>query len=176
MTAKSELFVDENIRDEVEKILQKREILKENEGISIEVPKEWRGIWSATDFPSSGKARILDSETDEPIGEVEWDVDFVIEEDMGGRYIEAEPIIRRIVWKGNEVYCKFKNGNLKIFEVAEDEKCGGCNWKVHKLYLLASSEEEAKELYNEHGGLCADCLVELLIEMLDSENIIIKEN
>jgi len=54
----------------------------------------------------------------------------------------------------------------RIFLVALDEKCGGCNWRVQNLYLVASSKEEAMELYKAYGerGLCADCLVEMLIE------------
>jgi len=58
---------------------------------------------------------------------------------------------------------------LKIFLVAEDEKCGCCNWEVERLFLVASSEEEAKELYKENtkeggGALCAECIVDLLME------------
>ena len=53
----------------------------------------------------------------------------------------------------------------KIFKVAEEEKCGGCNWEVRNLYLMAENEEEARELYRENDrGLCADCLVELIMD------------
>lgn len=52
----------------------------------------------------------------------------------------------------------------KIFKVAEDEKCGCCNWRVENLYLIAETEEEAEELYNKlERGLCADCLIEYVI-------------
>ena len=55
----------------------------------------------------------------------------------------------------------------KIFHVAENEKCGGCNWLVRNLYLIARNEEEAVELYKENErGLCADCLVELIMEQV----------
>jgi len=56
--------------------------------------------------------------------------------------------------------------NLKIFQVAEEEKCGGCNWRVSKLYLLADSQEEADQLYREYGdkGLCGECLAEMISE------------
>jgi len=56
--------------------------------------------------------------------------------------------------------------DMKIFKVGENEKCGSCNWKVWNTYLLAENEEEAKKIYKDCGnrGLCADCLVELLIE------------
>jgi len=52
----------------------------------------------------------------------------------------------------------------RIFKVAENKKCGFCNWRVENLYLIAETEEEAKELYNVIGsGLCADCLIEHVI-------------
>ena len=51
----------------------------------------------------------------------------------------------------------------KIYEVARNEKCGGCLWNASKLYVIASSEEEAKELYKAFGGLCAECLIEMII-------------
>lgn len=53
----------------------------------------------------------------------------------------------------------------KIFRVGQDEKCGGCNWRVSNVYLIADSEEQARELYKENNrGLCADCMVELIME------------
>lgn len=53
----------------------------------------------------------------------------------------------------------------KIFVVGYDDYCGYCNWVVSKLYLLAESEEEAKEIYEKNQrGLCGDCIVELIIE------------
>lgn len=60
----------------------------------------------------------------------------------------------------------------KIFEVAEDEKCGYCNWRVGRLYLLAESQARAEELYEAEGGaLCARCLVEMIMD----RNMIVKE-
>jgi len=54
---------------------------------------------------------------------------------------------------------------MKIFKVGEDEKCGCCNWRVANVYLIAETREEAEKLYKENNrGLCADCLVELIIE------------
>jgi len=61
-----------------------------------------------------------------------------------------------------------------MFEVGRDEeekKCGSCNWKVAKVYLLAESQEEADKLYEESGeedgeprDLCGDCMYEMLVE------------
>ena len=52
----------------------------------------------------------------------------------------------------------------KIFKVAEDEKCGHCNWKSQNIYLLADSEGQAmKDYHKQDRGLCADCLVEMMM-------------
>jgi len=53
---------------------------------------------------------------------------------------------------------------MKIFKVAENAKCNSCLWNNKRLYLLASSKEEAEELSKGGFGLCAVCLVEMLIE------------
>ena len=51
------------------------------------------------------------------------------------------------------------------FGADDREKCGGCNWEVTNLYVLASSQEEADELYvSGEAGLCGDCMGELLVE------------
>ena len=60
---------------------------------------------------------------------------------------------------------------FKVFVVGEDEKCGGCNWRVSKTYLMAKSQEEANKEYQDSGaedgeprGLCGECFVAMLIE------------
>ena len=54
---------------------------------------------------------------------------------------------------------------MKMFKVAEDEKCGGCNWKVHNLYLMGNTKEDAMRAYVENDrGLCGDCMGELLVD------------
>ena len=56
---------------------------------------------------------------------------------------------------------------MRVFRLVFDEgvKCGGCLWRVHSLYVLAESEEEAWELYK-HGeaGLCGDCFSKMLAD------------
>jgi len=54
---------------------------------------------------------------------------------------------------------------MSIFAVGEDEKCGDCNWVVSTVYLMAQTEEEAREQHKENDrGLCGECLVDLMIE------------
>jgi len=48
----------------------------------------------------------------------------------------------------------------------EDEiKCGGCNWPTTVIYVIASSQEEARNMIlNGHAGLCGSCFAEMLAE------------
>ena len=44
-------------------------------------------------------------------------------------------------------------------------KCGGCNWKVSRLYVLARSKEEAVKLVKSgDAGLCGDCVCDMFAE------------
>ena len=44
-------------------------------------------------------------------------------------------------------------------------KCGGCNWRVSYLYVLAGSREEAlKMIENGEAGLCGNCMSDLIVE------------
>jgi len=56
---------------------------------------------------------------------------------------------------------------MKVFAIPfeKEVKCGGCNWTVFKLYVLAETEREAREIVKKgEGGLCADCMLEVLSE------------
>lgn len=57
---------------------------------------------------------------------------------------------------------------MRMFEVdreSERKKCGCCNWKVAKVYLMADSQEEAEKAWSENErGLCGDCMGELLVD------------
>ena len=45
-------------------------------------------------------------------------------------------------------------------------KCGGCNWRVTRLYALADSREEALQMIkNGDAGLCGECMSDLLTEV-----------
>ena len=63
---------------------------------------------------------------------------------------------------------------IKVFRVpaeelgAETVKCGGCNWRVSQLFVLAKNEEEAIELIKKgEAGLCGDCFGELLADLAE---------
>jgi hypothetical protein len=47
----------------------------------------------------------------------------------------------------------------------EEVKCGGCNWAVTKLYVLAESRSEAVKLVKEGlAGLCSECFMEMIVQ------------
>ena len=63
---------------------------------------------------------------------------------------------------------------MELFEVdkdSESKKCGGCNWHVDHVYLLAENQEQADMAFKESGeedddprGLCGDCMAKMLME------------
>jgi len=61
-----------------------------------------------------------------------------------------------------------KTLNQRLFEyrVHEDTgKCGGCNWEVGEVYVIATSQSEADKLYYEQNyGLCSECITDLIME------------
>ena len=106
MTAEGELFVTEAVRDLVVYELRKAGLLGEDEWVEVECPNEWRDKWSASEYPEGGEARIYEETEDgkeKYVGEVEWKTDFYVEEDFGGRYVDAEPVITRLEYKGKVV-------------------------------------------------------------------------
>lgn len=56
---------------------------------------------------------------------------------------------------------------FKSVDFGEDSvKCGCCNWRMSKLFVLATSKEEAMELVKSgSAGLCGDCFSEMLSEL-----------
>ena len=47
----------------------------------------------------------------------------------------------------------------------EEFKCGGCNWRVSRLYVYAKTEEEAIQMYKDgEAGLCGSCICDILVE------------
>lgn len=118
MTANSELFVDEVVRDAIE---DKMNRLFPGIGLeyTVEIPDGWRGIWIEADYPNGGTARViyeagavgaeslaravhqkLAQGEDISIAEVSWKTKFYIEEGIGGKYIAAEPVkiqVKRLI-------------------------------------------------------------------------------
>ncbi len=69
------------------------------------------------------------------------------------------------------LHCNFGGGGrLKLYAVSsrglssDPLKCGSCLWRADKLYVQASSREEALELVKRGEGLCAECMCESLAE------------
>jgi len=85
MTTRSELFVDEDVRDCIQDELDKLGC-----DYHIEVPTDWQGINNDNEFPSSGTARVYDND-EKTLGYIDFEVKFGIEFDVEGRYITAEP-------------------------------------------------------------------------------------
>jgi len=129
MTAESELFVTEGIRDVIEEKM--RRLFPGIRYYEIVCPPEWQGIWDPSSFPERGEAVVTitfyrrenflteddiakvpqgvvttDTYQSVPIAKVEWETKFYIEHGMGGRYIEADVgkvrvkrLVRPSVWR-----------------------------------------------------------------------------
>ena len=77
MTAISELFCNEEVRDIAEQIFG--DLIPEYE--TIKVPDEWKGIWAEIDYPKSGYICYLDENNDE-VARVNFDVEFEFHKDV----------------------------------------------------------------------------------------------
>lgn len=71
--------------------------------------------------------------------------------------------------KAKEISVKMRDDMYKLFVVDEgtlnrDLKCQWCGYKVRSLYVLASSKEEARRLYEKDAAcvMCGDCIAEHL--------------
>ena len=86
--------------------------------LEVQIPKEWKGIWSKLDFPSQGKANLIAEVTttkDDPqakacisrgkkyfskvtkVGTVSWTTKFSVVDGGAGREVDASPSRVRIV-------------------------------------------------------------------------------
>jgi len=79
MTARSELFILEEVASEVEM----------EEDCSIIIPDNWKEIWDDSMFPDKGEAIVV--KNGKKIGKISWKVRFEIEGDESGRFIVAYP-------------------------------------------------------------------------------------
>lgn len=55
-----------------------------------------------------------------------------------------------------------KRPNIVQIKQANRE-CVGCGWGKATLYVLANSEDEGWELFQQKGGLCAECFLEKVV-------------
>jgi len=54
---------------------------------------------------------------------------------------------------------------LRIFQVAKWRKCAACNWEAARLFFIAASRQDARDLLEEfNSGLCAECIVDIIQE------------
>ena len=94
MTAHSELFVDELVRDRARALLQNMGYDVRDYGLSIpDIPSRWRGLWGDNEFPADGEAEIylVDASGNQTlIGIVDWETRFDIVRYHDGRSIEAD--------------------------------------------------------------------------------------
>ena len=59
-----------------------------------------------------------------------------------------------------------------MFKSNDGFKCGSCLWRVNRVFVLASSEEEARKLLHEgNAGLCAECMMDLILELQEKRII-----
>ncbi|MEM2352153.1 MAG: hypothetical protein QXT26_07075 [Thermoproteota archaeon] len=67
--------------------------------------------------------------------------------------------MKMFIVKAEDLPKKYRSGGGDVV------KCGGCNWEVSKLYVLANSKKEAVKLVkNGEAGLCGDCMCEMIAE------------
>jgi len=70
---------------------------------------------------------------------------------------------------------RFTAEELKKLDVGDATfdgvKCGCCNWRVSRLFVLAQTEKEALEIIKEYGGLCGECMSDMLVEDADKHEI-----
>jgi len=90
MTAPSELFVTEILRDYIPESIQQT-LDKLYPGWTILIPKNWRDIWDIGMYPPNGETAILDGD-DNPIGKILWKTNFFVDDGgLAGKYVNAEP-------------------------------------------------------------------------------------
>ncbi|MDV3293467.1 MAG: hypothetical protein LYZ70_04275 [Nitrososphaerales archaeon] len=71
-------------------------------------------------------------------------------------------------WRISEGYrtYRFRSEDLVEAGIRENDKCGGCNWEVTFLYVMATSEKSAvKLLRSGDAGLCGNCYSDMLADV-----------
>lgn len=94
MTARGELFIDEDLRDLVEEKINKKLGIKTNDGIWRLDASDYSNYWDEGDIPEGEhKIPILNDGSDEVIGYVYVEVEHYVEDDghiefISSRFIE----------------------------------------------------------------------------------------
>ena len=53
----------------------------------------------------------------------------------------------------------------EVLYTGDEQKCGGCNWEVGKVYMLGETLDDAIAAFKENNrGLCGDCIAQMLAE------------
>ena len=67
---------------------------------------------------------------------------------------------------GGEVIVHYRRGDkgMSIYRFKVDDKCPRCGWRVSTAYVVASSEDEAKNLMGNGTWLCGNCLADMLVD------------
>lgn len=84
---------------------------------------------------------------------------------IGRRFKNLVPLIQSLELDAQALAHAKELKPMTIYQVAEHEKCGGCNWEASKLYFASHNQEDADAMYQENErGLCGECLIELFHE------------
>ena len=67
---------------------------------------------------------------------------------------------------GSEVIVHYRRGDkgMRIYRFGVDEKCPRCGWRVSMAYVVASDEDEAKNLVVNGIWLCGNCMADMLVD------------
>jgi hypothetical protein len=121
MTADGELYIDETCRDTFEQELDGW-FGKDKWRLS---GSSFGDCWDMSDFPKFVEADIYDDneneDDDKPIGKVEIESDFYVEEGIGGRYVECEPKSIKLLWIKDELRQLVKE-KLDIIKKEKEDK------------------------------------------------------
>jgi hypothetical protein len=101
MTAHSETFCDEEVRDAAKTIFE--ELIPEYD--RIEIPRNWKDIWSDEGYPDSGTIQYLD-ENGKVVAILHFVTKFHVEDDGDSKYFRAEPSQLVLEFPDGRRYCE----------------------------------------------------------------------
>jgi len=154
MSAPSETFVTEEIRDELERILEKEKSPYAGSVYEIELPDVWRDIWVLQEYPKTGEAIVNDE--DGPIGKVFWTTGLTFGEDMMGTCVEVQLLDVYFVPKGMK-YRKVKSDVAMNFS------------KVVEMTAIVRDDDEDAERLEDTATYMMEALSEVDIDCSEVE-------